>query len=334
MEIEIKVNEANQRFDRFLRKWFKNTPEVKLWDIYSRLRKWAITVNGKKKDQAYKLIMWDIVEFSNNDVKKDPTISNRDKKSKKNNISIEKIKEQILYEDKNRIFWNKPYDIVIHPGNFHTNDLTLNDYLEAYFSYWNKNNSETFKPSFWFRLDKDTSWVIVWAKNYDSLQYINEIIRDRKTEKHYIAIVKWSFPNSLTMAEPLFKWYNAKFWRAQTFVNQEKWLESKTQAFLVSTFSDPVIWKVSLLKIKLFTGRMHQIRVHLSHHGFPILGDIMYWDDWANTYIAKKYKISRQLLHSYSYGFIDKETGKKITVKAPIPNDFQKLFPNQKTIDL
>lgn len=130
---EIHVNEANQRFDRFLRKYFKSEPEVTLADIYSRIRKGAIKVNGKKKKENDKLVLGDRIEFSEEKLTlKQPFMAHAEKIVKKHNISIEDIKKQIVYEDDHRIFWNKPYGIVIHPGNFHLNDITLNDYLETY----------------------------------------------------------------------------------------------------------------------------------------------------------------------------------------------------------
>lgn len=166
---EIQVNEANQRFDRFLRKYFKSESEVTLADIYSWIRKGAIKVNGKKKEENYKLVLGDIVEFTEDKLTlKQPFMAHAEKQLKKHNISIEDIKKQIVYEDEHWVFWNKPYGIVIHPGNFHLNDITLNDYLEAYVHWsWKKEGKDpqkmgaTFTPSFGFRLDKDTSGLIV-----------------------------------------------------------------------------------------------------------------------------------------------------------------------------
>lgn len=153
---EIHVNEANQRFDRFLRKYFKPEPEVTLADIYSRIRKGAIKVNGKKKPENYKLVVGDIVEFTEEKLTlKQPFMAHAEKQVKKHNISINDLKKQILYEDDHRIFWDKPDGIVIHPGNFHLNDITLNDFLETYVNWSRKQEGkdpsemgQTFKPSF------------------------------------------------------------------------------------------------------------------------------------------------------------------------------------------
>lgn len=332
---EIHVNEANQRFDRFLRKYFKAESEVTLADIYSRIRKGAIKVNGKKKEENYKLVLGDIVEFTEEKLTlKQPFIAHAEKQIKKHNISIDDIKKQIVYEDDHRIFRNKPYGIVIHPGNFHLNDITLNDFLEAYVHWWRKKEwkdpakmGATFTPSFGFRLDKDTSGIIVGAKDYEALQYLNKIIRDREVKKKYLAVVKGNAPKHLMIDKPLFKGFNASYERAQTFVNEEKWLTAQTEFTCIATKNDPELGDVSLLLVTIHTGRMHQIRVHLASENLPIIGDIMYGDELMNHIAYKKYKVARQLLHSFGYGFYDCFSEKNLYIQTDIPSDIQKFFP-------
>lgn len=335
MQIPIMVNEANQRFDRFLRKYFKPHKEIKLTDIYQRIRTGVIKVNNKKAKEHQKLIMGDIVtldETKLSDISKSPAQTTSSKSTKKNNIDIEALKSQILYEDDHRVFWNKPSDIVIHAGNFHENDINLNEYLESYVYRSRKQEGKsiakdsTFKPSFGFRLDKDTSGVIVGAKSYEALQYLNEIIRERKTEKQYLCIVQWSFPKHIICDKPIFKGLNAKFGRAQCFVNYEKGLPSKTEAWKIKTIEHEKLGEISLVKVKLYTGRMHQIRVHLSDAWYPIIWDIMYGNDKMNALAHKTTKINRQLLHSWRYGFDDPFGKKHLEVTAPIPSDFIKCF--------
>lgn len=338
---EIHVNEANQRFDRFLRKYFKHEAEVTLADIYSWIRKWAIKVNGKKKEENYKLVLGDVVEFAEEKLTlKQPFVAHAEKTLKKHNISIDDIKKQIVYEDDHWIFWNKPYGIVIHPGNLHLNDITLNDYLETYVHWsWKQEGKDpqkmgiTFKPSFGFRLDKDTSGLIVGAKDYEALQYLNEIIRDRKVSKKYLAVVKGKAPAHMIINKPIFKGFNATEERAQMFVDMEKGLESKTEFECISTISNPHIGEISLLLVTLHTGRMHQIRVHLASENLPIVGDIIYGDEKLNDIAYRKEKVSRQLLHSYGYGFYDCFSQKNLYIQTDIPHDLKKLFPEIQTIN-
>lgn len=329
MEIKITQAEHDQRFDRFLRKYFKNNPEVKLTDIFSRIRKWAIVVNWKKVAENYRVVENDIIIIKENkQTIKDPLKIKINKEDKKYDIDLDEIKKSILYEDSNRIFWDKEPWIVVHPWNHHITDLTLNDLLEQYVNCTSWKKSNTFKPSFWFRLDKDTSWIIVWAKNYDALKYLNEIIRDRETNKKYLAIVRGKFPKELTMDLPIFRGFNKKFWRAQSFVNIETWKHAKTYAWNIKTLKNADLWTVSLIGIKIYTWRMHQIRTHLSHEWYSIIGDQLYWNNEINQIASKKLKINRQLLHSWRYGFYDKYWKSDIQIESPIPDDFKILFTN------
>jgi 23S rRNA-/tRNA-specific pseudouridylate synthase len=110
---------------------------------------------------------------------------------KMKNLNLEDIEKMIVHEDDNRIVFNKPAGIVAHPSNKHMNDLAMNDYLDKYCQLKDiHTDSETFKPSFGYRLDKDTSGVLIAAKNYDALQYLNKIIRDREIDKEYMTIVE------------------------------------------------------------------------------------------------------------------------------------------------
>ncbi len=104
-------------------------------------------------------------------------------------LKLDKISPMIIYEDDNWIVFNKPAGVVAHPSNQHVTDISMNDYLDKYCQLKEIETSDTFKPSFGYRLDKDTSGVLIAAKNYDSLQYINQIIRDREIDKEYMTVV-------------------------------------------------------------------------------------------------------------------------------------------------
>ncbi len=346
--IIISSNQINQRFDRFLRKYFRSNPEIKLKDIYTWIRKWYIKCNGQKKSENYILKLWDKIIFDDKVVS---SISSDINWSYRINISGDqkiqnlmnkrwyKFDDLIIYEDKHRIVFNKPTDIVIHSGNKHMDDITMNDLLDYHLdiksNISNRNkygkdmilvNKETFTPSYWYRLDKDTSGVLIWAKDYETLQYLNEIIRNKTNiNKYYVAMVSGKLhEKKFDINLPLFKWYNAKYGRAQSFVNFEKWLPSKTSIKLLQTIDDDILGPISLVRCQIHTGKMHQIRVHLSHIWHPILWDIMYWDEFINRKLYKKYKINRQLLHSRKYELTD-QNNKKLSFQAPVPDDFRKF---------
>ena len=322
MQIKIWINESWQRFDRFLRKYFKKTPEIKLNEIYSWIRKWSIKINNKKASENYILELWDSISFEIDKFEqKNPLDLMRDKEAKKVDIDIKEIKKQIIREDENRIFRDKPAGIVSQPWEKHNNDLSLVDILQQY--VWVQ--SDTFKPAFCFRLDKDTSWIIVWAKNYEALKYLNELIKTRKTQKKYITIVRERTPDKMEIKENLLTRFDDRVWKSLTIVDKT-WSSAQTIVQTIKSRKDLELWEISLLEVKILTGRMHQIRVHLANKGFPVLWDILYGDKRLNTILSKKHHITRQLLHSYEYGFFDKFTWNTLKVKSHIPDDFKKIF--------
>lgn len=363
MKIICDETNANQRLDRFCRKYFKNYSHITLKDIYHWLRKWLIKVNGERMPEWYMVAMKDQIVFH-------AIISEQlvDKKDlKQNSAYIEhRMHRQwltwdklILYEDKDRLVWNKPVGIVAHEWNKHTEDITMNQLLSCYVTKSlghydakilsseaieprNKVSSqpETFKPAFAFRLDKDTSWVLVSAKTYPALQHINALIRDHDITKEYLACIVWipdlatisknygyelNAEAMLTISEPLFKWFSANSSRAHVFINEEKGQASATIISIEKTLEHDIIWPISLLKCQLLTGRMHQIRAHLAYIGYPVLGDIQYGMPTVNRLAHKNCAITRQLLHSYCYSF-NGLNDESISIVAPIPSEIIALF--------
>lgn len=325
MEIKIDKTASDQRFDRFLRKWFKKYPQVRLADIYSIIRRWLVKVNEKKVKEQYRLLVGDIVQI--NDTVKlwsedlSLLVSQKDRKLEK--VDIKKIQQQILYEDAHRIVFNKPAGVPMHPGNKHRNDLCMNDYLDKYAEEY---KTATFKPSFGYRLDRDTSGVLIAAKSYEALQYINSIIRERDIDKYYLAFVVGSFPAHLIIRKPLTKTYNKELDRSQVKIDFDTWLEAKTECWLEKFIKHPKLGPISLLKVKIHTGRMHQIRVHAAAEWFPVLGDVIYGNPTANKILYTSLNINRQLLHCRKYSFLDPFQNDQITFEAPIPKDFLKIL--------
>lgn len=325
MEIKIDNTASDQRFDRFLRKWFKKYPQVRLADIYSAIRKWLIKVNGKRAKEEYRVKFGDIIQIDDKvqmwSEDLSALVSQKDRKLEK--VDINKIKQQILYEDGHRIVFDKPSGIPMHPGNKHRNDLCMNDYLDKYAETY---KTVTFKPSFGYRLDRDTSGVLIAAKSYEALQYINTIIRERDIDKYYLALVIGKFPDHLIIKKPLTKLYNKALDRSQVKVDYDGGLESKTECWLEKYIKHPLLGSISLLKIKIHTGRMHQIRVHVGSEWFPVLGDIVYGNTVTNKILYTALGINRQLLHCRKYSFLDPFKNDQISFESPIPADFQKIL--------
>jgi 23S rRNA pseudouridine955/2504/2580 synthase len=219
MQLTIDPATANQRFDRFLRKRCKPYPEVRLSDIYSRIRKGDIKVNTKKSPEDYRLQIGDEIHIPDDLLgRKDSSLLITSKERKIKKLTKADIQPLILFEDEHRIAFNKPAGIVAHESNHHRNDLSMNDYLETYAKDYAKG---TFKPSFGYRLDKDTSGVLIGAKNYGSLQYLNQIIREREIDKIYLTLVIGNPPSHFLIDKALEKSYNSQFDRAQMVISEK-----------------------------------------------------------------------------------------------------------------
>lgn len=160
MEIKIQAEQANQRCDRFLRKYCKPYPQVRLSDIYSWIRKGEVRVNGKRTKEESRLSLGDVVSFDEALLgKKDKNLTLTQKERKMQKIDFDELQTWILYEDEDWLVFNKPAGIVIHPSAQHRNEPCMNDYLEFYCEKmgYTKDKHQTFKPAFGYRLDKDTS---------------------------------------------------------------------------------------------------------------------------------------------------------------------------------
>ena len=347
--LTIDINTANQRLDRFLRKYFRPYPDISLVMIFKAIRTWQIKINGKKCDQSTKLIETDILTFHQSFLdlltNKNPASKkiHKAEQQKETTISLDTFQSRIISEDDTRLVINKPAGISIHPGQKIENwklkinnnsqswilnsQLSLHDLIKQYYSSrgfaWSM-----FQPNVAYRLDKDTSWLVIVAKTYPWLQHLNEQIREHKVDKMYYAIVIGAFPKQLTCNKSLKKIVDKQFGRGKTVVcspSDPDAQEAHTIWYVEKTRSDSLLWPLSLVKVKITTGRMHQIRVHFADAGYPILWDIVYGLPSYNRKLQKNYNILRQLLHCRCYSF-DDMTWKSVSFEAPLLEDMKKLI--------
>lgn len=179
-EIVITSNEAGQRFDKFLRKYLKNMP---LSAIYKAIRKKEVTVNGSKFSEKYILNEGDIIRFN---IEVEET-------KKEKNLGFLQIEYDfdIAYEDENILVVQKKPDVLVHPDE--GGEFTLTDEVKAYLydkQEYDPYKEKTFAPSPCNRLDRNTEGLVVFAKNYETLKGINEMIRDGHLHKYYTALIK------------------------------------------------------------------------------------------------------------------------------------------------
>lgn len=175
-------------------------------------------------------------------------------------------------------------------------------------------------------MDKGTSGVLIAAKTHDAIQYINEIIREREIKKFYLALVVGKTPATLYMDQALEKTFNTEFKRGQTVVSHHEGKESITEATCERSFVHPILGPLSLLRVTIHTGRMHQIRAHLAAEGFPVLGDLIYGNPKINRILLKTMKIKELFLHCWEYNFMDIFSKARREFIAPVPTRFDEIL--------
>jgi 23S rRNA pseudouridine955/2504/2580 synthase len=312
LKIEIGSNEAGQRLDKFLRKLLKDVP---LSAIFKALRKGDVRVNGKKEKEKYSLQENDVVEIRYIQTKKE---------TKENFIKVDSSALKITYEDENVLVVEKWPGVLVHPdGN--KKEATLTDYVLSYLNakgQYVPENEITFTPAPCNRLDRNTSGIVIFGKNFEALRILNETIREGEVEKYYNTLVKGRIKDGL------YKGYILK--NEDTNVSkifEKKVPNSKEIAMEVKTIQSNGL--ISYLEINLITGRSHQIRAHLSHLGNPLIGDTKYGDNKLNSSFRNKFGLDYQYL--YAYKLIFREVGGKLdylknkTIAESLPPIFKKI---------
>lgn len=288
----------------------KNYPSLTLSHLQKLCRKGEIRINGKRTSATAPLIESDeiklppyIVEYEKTPdviVKKDSRYTKQD---------IDDILKTIIYEDDEIIVLNKPAGLATQGGNGITKhiDSLINIALPQY----NNNLRLT------HRIDKETSGILVIAKNYDSALKMTTLFKERKVHKTYHAIVYGNFEDKKKegiIDEPIIE-QNAK-------VNDKGEKEVK-YAFTNFKVLDEAFGLLSLVELKPKTGRMHQLRIHMAHRGHPIIGDFKYGNnnEFAELKNAFEIEIPRKLyLHAYTI-----EIEGKPIIKAEYPEHFKKI---------
>lgn len=288
-EIIITENEAGQRFDKFLFKYFK---EATSGFIYKMLRKKNIVLNGKKSDGKEKLNKNDSVKIFMAD---ETILKFRGETSESIAPCIDL---DIVYEDNDILIINKQAGMLSQKAE--PSDISLNEYIISYLIATNQLTTEqlkTFKPSVCNRLDRNTSGLIVAGKSLKGLQAMSKMFKDRTMDKYYLAIVSGIVDDKTTI-----KGYLTKNKKTNKVFISSKEVENSQY---IETEYEPVRYgnNLTLLKVKLITGRAHQIRAHLASINHPIIGDYKYGTNKINDCYKDKYNIENQLLHSYTMVF-------------------------------
>lgn len=312
MKIEIGPNEAGQRLDKFLRKLLKDVP---LSAIFKALRKGDVRVNGKKEKEKYALAQGDTIEIKYISSKKD---------NKANFIKVDATGMKICFEDKNILVVEKWPGILVHSdGN--KNEATLTDYALSYLNQkgdYIPEDELTFIPAPCNRLDRNTSGLVLYGKNFEALKMLNEMIRDREVEKYYNTLVRGRIKDGF------YSGYILKNEDTNISKIYDKEVpDSKEISMEVKNIQTNGAY--SFLEINLITGRSHQIRAHLAHLGNPLIGDSKYGDKKLNNFFQNKFGLEYQFL--YAYKLIIREIGGNLgylenkTIVQALPPMFKKI---------
>ena len=313
LKIEIGTNEAGQRLDKFLRKYLKDVP---LSAIFKALRKGDIRVNGVKKKENYPLEFGDVIEIR--------YLQSKQEKKEDTFIKVNSSGLMITYEDENILIVEKWPGVLVHPDQKGA-EPSLTDYVLSYLNGkgdYLPEKEKTFTPAPCNRLDRNTSGVVIFGKNFESLRTMNEMIREGNVKKYYNALVKGKIKDGV------YKGYISKDENENiSKVYDEKRPNTKEIAMEVKTVQTNGAY--SLLEIDLITGRSHQIRAHLSHLGNPIIGDFKYGDKKLNSFFDNKFGLNYQFL--YAYKLIFKVANGKLeylknkTIAEALPPMFKKI---------
>ena len=216
------------------------------------------------------------------------------------------MEPDIVYEDEDLLVVNKPFDMPVHPS-IHNYDNTLANGMAYYF----QQKGETFIFRCINRLDRDTTGLLILAKNALSASILSNDIKTRKIHRTYQAVVsRIPVPASGTIDAPIARKEDSAIERCVDF---EKGEPAVTHYRTLKTKEN-----LALVELSLETGRTHQIRVHMQHIGCPLLGDYLYHPDFT--------LINRVALHSYSLTFDHPITGKSMYFCAPLPKDMAGLL--------
>lgn len=308
--LEIPREETSgTRLDKHLATSIDNTSRTK---IQTAIKKGLVTVNGETVKASYNIEPGDRVDVRL-PIPKPPE------------VNAEKIPLDIMYEDEHLLIVNKEADMVVHPAHGNWSGTLVNG-LMWYADELSKTGDDTVRPGIVHRLDKDTSGLLVVAKNDQVHRQLSEYFRTKEIERTYWAVV-WGTPDEKegTITGDIGR--NPGNRKKMAVLDEGEGKHAVTHYEVIEYFDH-----LTLLELKLETGRTHQIRVHLADNNLWVFGDRKYGGDsvryGSNTGSRRQmfknlFKfLSRQCLHAKTLGFEHPVTGKQMQFDSVLPDDF------------
>lgn len=326
-ELTIAANEADQRFDKFLRKYL---PGANAGFIYKMLRKKNIVLNDRKASGNERLAAGDKVRLFFSDATLEKLCRESVTEEKAADIEAlrrgaDLIRKNLIYEDEDLLMFSKPAGMLSQKAN--TGENSAAEYLLQYLTEEGALTAEdlrAFRPSPANRLDRNTSGVLLCGKSLAGLQFLSERIRKRDIRKEYLAIVRGR------LSEP----YRGEIFFTKDDVRNrvELYPEMAEGRGRMETAVRPVGFGkgATLVLVDLITGKPHQIRAHLAYLKHPVAGDSKYGDRNFNGRLDAETGIRRQMLHAYRVTFPEIKgrfgyLGGR-SFKAPVPDDMRRAL--------
>lgn len=320
-EIIISDKEAGQRLDKYLAKYMSLATKS---FFYKMLRKKNITLNGKKAEGSERLETGDSIKLflSDETIEK---FTGKTELAKPKPALDEEVSLSILFENKHILVINKPAGMLSQKAR--PEDVSLIEYLTEYLlksGGLTEEETRGFHPGICNRLDRNTSGIIVAGKTIEGLQIMGQAFKERDLDKYYFCIVKGVVTKKEEIEGYLYKNHNHN----KVTIHKEK-IEG---ADYIRTQYEPLLTngEYTVLRVKLLTGKSHQIRAHLHSIGHPIIGDGKYGDVHANKFFRKQFHLKHHLLHAAEL-VLPEFTGEwselsKKSFKAPLPDYFREII--------
>jgi len=313
-KIIVEKSEVGERLDVLLQHKISDFSRNHIQDAINND---SILINGNPGKPSYKVKVADEISVNNKFF---------DDLSKPIELIGEKIPIEVLFEDESILVVNKPSGMVVHPAHGNLSGTLVNALLdyhpEVITSIADDSEYAKIRPGIVHRLDKDTSGVIIVAKNAKSLSSLSKQLANKTIKKTYLALI---FGNTAKSGE-------VKSYLGRDKENRKKiGVTDKDQGKLAITKYKKIqefhLGKniLSLLEIIIPTGRTHQIRVQMKSIGFPVIGDQTYFSKDSKR-ISDQIGIKRQLLHASKIVFYHPNNNKIITVESKLPADFQNVL--------
>lgn len=296
-EFIVEKQEAGKRIDAYLSNKNEDTSRVAIQRLIDEEK---VLVNGKKTKASYK-------------VQENDKITQEEEKPQEINLKAQDIPVEIIYEDKDIIVVNKPKGLVVHPANGNPDGTLVNAIMAICKDSLSGIGGEI-RPGIVHRLDKDTSGILVVAKNDKAHINMSEQIKEHQVKKTYIALVRGIVKeNEATINMPIGR--STKDRKKMAVTKNGK--EAITHFKVLKRYPSE---NCTLLEVRIETGRTHQIRVHLSQIGYPVIGDITYSSG------KNRWEVQGQCLHAKSLEFKHPITGKEMFLEAELPEYLQKII--------